>query len=141
MKDHPDKTLEDSKLSDTNIKALGKQITNIRTNLRLKALEFEKEEETSTKAEGDVTSVNNLAAKMHRGYFKSKVLNPEEVDYIPSNTPVLHRTIHKSKRLSLKEKMEVIHGVLVRHEFQAHIAKQYRVKPVVVSVLVNKAKK
>ena len=69
------------------------------------------------------------------------MLYPKEVGYIPSKTPILHRTVHKSKCLSLNEKVGVIYAVLVEHEYQAFVAKQYRVKPTVVSVLVNKAKK
>ena len=102
-------------------------------------MELEREEDPLIK-EG-IYDVNSLAAKMQRGYFKTKVLSPKEIGYIPSNTPILHRTVHKSKRLSLKEKVGVIYAVLVEHEYQAYVAKQYRVKPTVVSVLVNKAKK
>ena len=69
------------------------------------------------------------------------MLYPKEVGYIPSKTPILHRTVHKSKCLSLNEKVGVIYAVLVEHEYQAYVAKQYRVKPTVVSVLVNKVKK
>ena len=53
----------------------------------------------------------------------------------------MHRKVHKSKRLSVNEKIKAIHAVLVENEFHAVVAKQLRVKPAVISVLVNKAKK
>ena len=66
---------------------------------------------------------DSLAAKMQRGYFKSKVLNQEATGLIPSKTPVMHRKVHKSKRLSVHEKIMAIHAVLVDHEFQSVVAK------------------
>ena len=37
--------------------------------------------------------------------------------------------------------MAIVYDILVKHEYQTYVAKKFRVKPVVVSVLVNKAKK
>ena len=49
--------------------------------MREKALELEREEDPLIK-EG-IYDVDSLAAKMQRGYFKTKVLSPKEIGYIP----------------------------------------------------------
>ena len=51
------------------------------------------------------------------------------------------RRIHKTKKLSLEDKYGIIHDVLIKHEFQADVAKRYRVRLPTVCRLVNKAKK
>ena len=44
----------------------------------------------------------------------------------------MHRKVHKSKQLSVHEKIKAIHAVLVDHEFQSVVAKQFEVKPAVI---------
>ena len=48
---------------------------------------------------------------------------------MPPSTPIPARHAKKHKRLTLKEKIDVVHAVLVRHEKHADVAKEYRVRP------------
>ena len=78
---------------------------------------------------------------MQRGYFKGKVLNPSSAEVMQTETPAGSRHVIKHKRLSLDEKVAVVHAVLVQHLKHADVAKEHRVRTSVVSILVNKAKK
>ena len=60
---------------------------------------------------------------MQRGYFKSKILNPQEIGLLKMETPIMSRKVHKSKRLTLHEKIKVVYAVLIEHEYQAIVAK------------------
>ena len=78
---------------------------------------------------------------MSRGYFKGKVMQPKPVGLISPVVPGPCKTIHKSRRLTLTDKYSVLHAILVKHEFQADVARRHQVRPKTVSVLVNQAKK
>ena len=70
-----------------------------------------------------VEQTHKLAAKMQRGYFKDKVLKPKNDYTIVEAVPGPSRHLHKSKRLTLAEKYEVVYAVLIGHEFQADVAR------------------
>ena len=78
---------------------------------------------------------------MQRGYFKGKVLQPRDSTLINIQTPIPQRRVRKPKRLTLQEKVDVVHRVLVSHEKHADVAKMYRVRSSVVGQLLSKAKK
>ena len=41
----------------------------------------------------------------------------------------------------MADKYAILHSILIKHEFQADVARRHQVRPVTVSVLVNKAKR
>ncbi len=53
----------------------------------------------------------------------------------------LKRRIKRKKILSLKEKVQLVHKVLVQHQFLKDVAKEYHITQPAVSNIVRKAKK
>ena len=72
LKDHPEKKMATSLLTSTELQKQAKQITDIRAQLRRKALELE--EKQYALVDQSVVDIWKLAAKIQRGYFKGKVL-------------------------------------------------------------------
>ena len=78
---------------------------------------------------------------MQRGYFKGKVLQPKPAGDFSAVTASPCKKIQKTHRLTLEQKYAVVHAVLIKHEFQADVARQFSMRPGTVSSLVTKARK
>ena len=85
--------------------------------------------------------MSKLAARMQRGYFKGKVLQPKPVGDLAAATADPCKKIWKARRLSLEQKYQVLHAVLIKHELQVDVARRFYLRPWTVSQLVNMAKR
>ena len=88
QQEHPDQTMEACRLSRSKMLKHGQDITQIRDQLRAKALELERSDaehqpdqqmdeqslQLDQALQQDISKVGSLAARMNRGYFNSKVL-------------------------------------------------------------------
>ena len=91
---HPDLTIQSCTLTDAKLLAYAKQLTKLRTSVRVEAALFT---DTSSFTNQEVIDrVDAFAAKMQRGYFHRKVLRPSVVDQEEERTPIASR--HRSKR-------------------------------------------
>ena len=79
---------------------------------------------------------------MQRGYIKGKILRQSMVEAeLPRETPVPLRRKRKSRRLAPEEIVDVVYRILVKHEHQKDLAKEYYVLPSTVCRLVSKTRK
>jgi len=140
-KDHKEQTMESCQLSTAKLLKYGQELKHIRERLRQKALSLEAGEQNLEAEAQGLQAVHNLAARMQRGYFKGKVLQPKAVGDFPAVSAAPCRKIQKVRRLTLEQKYAVVHAVLIKQEFQVDVAREFYVRPMTVSNLVNKAKR
>ena len=73
---------------------------------------------------------------------RKKVRFWDEYPLLNPDTPLNSR--HRGRRrpaLTVAEKIEIVHKVIVEYEYQQDVAKEFRVSRYVVQALVNKARK
>ena len=68
--EHPNQTIENTRLSEFKLMQYGKQITRLRAEIRKRAEELLTTDRNS--AAIDIQAVENLSARMNRGYFSRK---------------------------------------------------------------------
>ena len=87
--------------------------------------------------------VSRLAKKIKsREKFVAKMTGPiADVDYPEPVAAGLRCAVRKRKDLSPAEIAEIIHKLVVGYQLQADVTKEHRLKPILVSQLMNKAKK
>ena len=88
-----------------------------------------------------IQSIEKLAKKMQRGYFK-KPQQPSTEKEISEDYSVADRK-RGSRRpmLTPTEKLDVVHQIVVQHKMVREVAKEHRITSMHANVLVMKAKK
>jgi hypothetical protein len=87
-------------------------------------------------------AVRRLGQKIHKGYFRVSTRKPVS-HYQDFAEPV---PVGQRKRtrglvgLTLLEKTTIVHKILVLYEKQADVAREYRITPLVVQALTNRAR-
>lgn len=141
-------------LDKPRLELLAIQVTQLRKRIedRAKALlMLESAVDSNPKAsknsalDNQVTSkyeVSQLAKKIRsREKYMSRYTGPiSNVDYPEPVAPGLRYAVRKRKDLSEAEIADIVHKVVVGHHLQADVAKEHRLKPVLVSRLTIKAK-
>ena len=79
-------------------------------------------------------AVRRLAQKIHKGYFRVSLRQPVShfQDYAEPVPVGLRKKTRGLVGLSLLEKTTIVHKILVLHEKQAEVAREFRVTPMVV---------
>ena len=66
------------------------------------------------------------------------MLMKSHFDFKEPVAPGLRKKGKKAQSLTLNDKVQVAHKVIVEHHLQQEVAKEYRVSPVVVNQLIKK---
>ena len=92
-------------------------------------------------ADVEVHKINLLVEKMNRGYFTKTSLRPQLCDELKDETPIMQRRRRRRSQLHPSDIIEIVHRVLVGNEYQADVAKEFRIHKSVVSMHVSKVRK
>ena len=83
----------------------------------------------------DVHDISRLAQRVRRGEYNIMDERRLKVmDDFEEQTPHQSRKLSKKRKpLSVSDKIDIVHRVIIQHEKHADIAKEYRVRPSVVA--------
>jgi hypothetical protein len=133
--------MEQYKLGERRLKNLGVEVSYLREKLRRTALYLDKGSVLDTGKE--VHEVSRLAMRIRRGEYniqdEKKFMLREDFD-----EPVPHHSRKVSKKrkpFTIANKIDIVYKVIIEHDKQADVAKEYRVRPGVIASLIHKSKK
>ena len=138
VKDHKDIVTEAFALEPTELQKLGAQASELRSRFLREA---EEEEAADGKGLGlEQKEVEKMVKKIRaRGSTRDR--GPSlagDVDFRDPVPPGQRKRSRKQGPLSVSSRTSIVHQVLVEHEMQAEVAKEWRVSPKVVNKLVQK---
>ena len=133
--------LERFKLTPASLKNHGIAITKLRKRIEKEALKTAEEKDYNLKEA--IKEVEVLAKIVRqRGTphdsIKTMLSQPDFKEPVPIG---MRRRSRRRAVLSVDEKINIVHKVLVEFEYQKDVAKEYRISIQTVSTLVSKAKK
>ncbi len=140
-KAHPEMTLEGFALGEKRLRTLGIEVSKIREALRKEALHQAKAE--GAEQQRDLHEISRLARRISRGEFREGAQEKQMIKPDFQETVAI-RSRHRSKRrgpLTISERIDIAHRVLVGYEMHADLAREYRVSSGVIAQLIFKAKR
>ena len=139
----------------TQLKQYGQTVTKFRKKLRELAVKLEKAEKSpKDELAGDLNDADakdnpadNGLSRLEKKFLmterrRKKVIFGDEYPLLNPDTPLSSR--HRGRRrpkLTVAEKLEIVHKMLVGYEHQQDVAKEFRVSRQLIQLLVNKARK
>jgi len=135
---HGELSCEDFRLSDAHMVKLGKEVTALRSRLRVRARLAEKREEKDLPI--DQQGKTRLAKRMESNFYapspeKSKTLTRREC--VELVAPLSRKGLRKT-RLTFEEKVQVLHKLYVRKEYQHVVARELSTTPAAICSIAKK---
>ena len=99
--------------------------------------------DNQSRLEESQQNVSRLDMKIRRrGENKpERLVLRSHFDYVEPIAPGLRKKLKKRAAMSVSEKIEIVHQVLVDHELEKDVAREHRVGHLVVHLLVKKAQR
>ena len=139
-KEHPDLNLEAYRLGEKRLRMLGVEVSKLRAHLRKEALH---QANAEAREHGrDVMEVSRLARRAQRGAFRDQVAEKAMLAPDIDERVAVGRRQRSKRRgpVTLNEKIDIVHRVLIGFEKHADVARELRVAPSVVAMVIYKAK-
>ena len=135
--DRPNMTLEEFALTHEELKTQAETVSRIRDRITETARRAEAHSNEGLE-EAQIV-VSNLAKRLKRWNKLTRLhRNPVTTnDFKDPIAPGLRRRQKSRAKVTFEEKLAIAHRVLVEHEFQKDVAKEYRVSIALVSSIVR----
>ena len=136
---HEPLMFEDFKIGEAKLLQLGVEVTELRRELRDRALSFE--EQRAQDLEAEVKEISKLAKKIDKGYFpiSHELWRSTKEDFAEETESGCRRRMKKLKDLSVCDRITIVHQVLVDLEKQSEVANEWRVHKLTVHRLIKGA--
>ena len=140
-KDNDPLTMAQYKLSDEELRNNAITISKLRWRVKKEASQLE--QRAPAELEDGIKEVEGLDKEAkRRGHSKTSLDTPESLPDFKMEVPIGCRKRRRRRgTLTLANKVDIAHQVLVQLHMQKEVAKQYRVSQCVVSAIITKAKK
>ena len=134
-------TMEGFRLTEAQLRAQAITISKLRGRMKKEAMQLAALE--PEQVEGDLKEVAALGEVVRRrGHAKPSFDTPTSLPDFKEQVPVGSRQRRRRRgSLTLADKVDICHKVLVQFQHWKEVAKEHRVSLAVVSVLIKKAKK
>ena len=135
------KSLDDFRFSESRLRDYVKKVTKMRKGIRDQIVLVGVGNKDASGQPKALPSA--ILQRIQKGYFNSEQRrryqpDPRDIEETPIGS---RRRDKKRVVLDLSSRLSITHRVLVGKESQAELAKEYRVSPVFVSLLISKMKK